>query len=94
MIKLTNEEKKIKEFFENFVDKKSIFKPSKEKILEFCDEYVRLTLKNTKYENERIDLSEEYNPKTRGNIQTGRNGEASKLKLKLDMLPTALCGKH
>ena len=86
MIKLTNEEKKIKEFFENFVDKKSIFKPSKEKILEFCDEYVRLTLKNTKYENERIDLSEEYNPKTRGNIQTGRNGEASKLKLNLDML--------
>ena len=62
MVRLTNEEKIVRDFFGKSVDKKSLFKPSKKKILEYCSKYVEATLKNTKYENERIILMEEKNP--------------------------------
>ena len=40
MVKLKEEEKKTKEFFERFVNKNSFLKPSKRKILDYCNQYV------------------------------------------------------
>ena len=86
MVRLTNEEKIVRDFFGKSVDKKSLFKPSKKKILEYCSKYVEATLKNTKYENERIILMEEKDPENAGSMQTAENGGVSILRINVDLL--------
>ena len=86
MVRLTNEEKIVRDFFGKFIDKKSLFKPSKKKILEYCSKYVEATLKNTKYENEKIILMEEKDPENAGSMQTAENGGVSILRINVDLL--------
>lgn len=86
MVKLKEEEKKTKEFFEKFVNKNSLLKPSKRKILDYCNQYVLSVLKNTKYANEKIIILEENNPNNAGSMLTAENGQESQLRINLDNL--------
>ena len=86
MVKLKEEEKKTKEFFERFVNKNSFLKPSKRKILDYCNQYVLSVLQNTKYANEKIIILEENNPNNAGSMLTAENGQKSELRINLDSL--------
>ena len=86
MVKLKEEEKKTKEFFERFVNKNSFLKPSKRKILDYCNQYVLSVLKDTKYANEKIIILEENNPNNAGSMLTAENGQESELRINLDSL--------
>ena len=86
MVKLKEEEKKTKEFFEKFVNKNSFLKPSKRKILDYCNQYVLSVLQNTKYANEKIIILEENNPNNAGSMLTAENGQKSELRINLDSL--------
>ena len=85
-IQLTNEEKIIKKYYNEFVEKNRLLGISKDQILKFCQTYVKEVINGTRFENEIIRIEEEKNPDNAGSMDTRENGKASILKVNIDML--------
>lgn len=85
-IQLTNEEKIIKKYYTEMVEKNKLLGVSKDQIIKFCQTYVKEVLKGTRFEGEIIRIEDEKDPDNAGSMSTNENGKTSILKVNMDML--------
>ena len=83
-IQLTNEEKIVKKYYEEFVSKRRITSISKKEVIEFCNNYAKEVLKNTRFENEVLEIKDETSKGVAGSMATAENGKASTLKINFE----------
>lgn len=83
-IQLTNEEKIVKKYYEEFVSKRRITSISKKEVIEFCNNYVKEVLKNTRFENEVLEIKDETSKGVAGSMATAENGKVSILKINFE----------
>lgn len=79
-IRLTDEEKVMKKWYEKIVANKPLLPHTTGSLERFTKEYVKKVFKNTRFENDKIVVKEEKNPKNLGSMATSKN-KASILKI-------------
>ncbi len=84
-IRLTDEEKVIKEYYQILVNKRVSEKDCNNIIEKFCQDYVNAVKKGTRFEQEKIGIYEEKRPKCMGSMSTERNGKLSPLTVKFSI---------